>query len=465
MMTFKALGLSEDILQGVLAAGYSSPTPIQASAIPSACAGRDMIGCAQTGTGKTAAFVLPMLNNLSLNRPPRGGRPVRALVVTPTRELALQVEEAVTTYGKFTRLRSLAIYGGVSMGPQIRGLRRGADILVATPGRLLDHMERGNIDLSEVEILVLDEADRMLDMGFINDIRKIVAATPRQRQTLLFSATMDGEIRSFARTILSRDAEMIEIGERRNPAETVVQHACSVGQHQKMDLLVHVLQNEVVESVLVFSRTKRRADTITKKLSRQGFAVTALHSNKSQNQRQRALDGFKQGTFQILVATDIAARGIDVDTISHVINYDTPNQAEDYIHRIGRTGRAESSGDAITFVARDEESYLRDIEKHTGMRLTRKVYDDFEVEAEVSGGSAGGAGRSGGSGSGRSGRGGGSYSGNSRSGGSRSGGSWAGGGGSRSGRSGGGSGSGSASGSGGGRGQNGRGRRSSSGRR
>ena len=442
MMTFKALGLSEEILQGVLAAGYSSPTPIQAAAIPSACAGRDMIGCAQTGTGKTAAFVLPMLNNLSLNRPSHGGRPVRALVVTPTRELALQVEEAVTTYGKFTRLRSLAIYGGVSMGPQVRGLRRGADILVATPGRLLDHMNRGNIDLSEVEVLVLDEADRMLDMGFINDIRKIVAETPRDRQTLLFSATMEGDIKSFARTILSRDAEVIEIGERRNPAETVVQHACSVGQHQKMELLVHVLQNEVVESVLVFSRTKRRADTITKKLSRQGFAVTALHSNKSQNQRQRALDGFKQGTFQILVATDIAARGIDVDTISHVINYDTPNQAEDYIHRIGRTGRAEASGDAITFVAQDEESYLRDIEKHTGRRLTRKVYDDFELDAAVSGGS-------GGSSSARSGRGGGSYSGNSRSGGSRSG------------RSGGGSGSSS----GGGRGQNGRGRRSTSGRR
>ena len=458
MMTFKALGLSEDILQGVLAAGYSSPTPIQAAAIPSACAGRDMIGCAQTGTGKTAAFVLPMLNNLSMNRPPRGGRPVRALVVTPTRELALQVEEAVTSYGKFTRLRSLAIYGGVSMGPQIRGLRRGADILVATPGRLLDHMDRGNIDLSEVEILVLDEADRMLDMGFINDIRKIVAETPRQRQTLLFSATMEGDIQAFARTILSRDAELIEIGERRNPAETVVQHACAVGQHQKMDLLVHVLQNETVESVLVFSRTKRRADTITKKLSRQGFAVTALHSNKSQNQRQRALDGFKQGTFQILVATDIAARGIDVDTISHVINYDTPNQAEDYIHRIGRTGRAESSGDAITFVAQDEESYLRNIEKHTGRRLTRKVYDDFELDEVVSGGNSGGGSSSGRSSSGRSGRGGGSYSGNGRTGGSRSGRS---GGASRSGRSGGASRSGRSGGSSGGSG----GRRSSSGRR
>ncbi len=416
-MTFKALGLSEELLQGVLAAGYSSPTPIQAAAIPTACSGRDMIGCAQTGTGKTAAFVLPMLNNLSDNKPPRGGRPVRALVVTPTRELALQVEEAVTTYGKFTRHRSMTIYGGVSMGPQIRDLRRGADIVVATPGRLLDHMNRGNIDLSQVEILVLDEADRMLDMGFINDIKKIVAETPRNRQTLLFSATMAGEVRSFARTILARDAEIIEVGERRNPAETVVQHACSVAQHQKMDLLVHVLQNETIESVLVFSRTKRRADGITKKLSRQGFAVTALHSNKSQNQRQRALDGFKKGTFQILVATDIAARGIDVDMISHVINYDTPNQAEDYIHRIGRTGRAESSGDAITFVARDEESYLRNIEKHTGQRLNRKVYENFDGDVAVesqppSRSSSNGSGRSnngvsnyGRSGSGRSGSG------------------------------------------------------------
>ncbi len=342
-----------------------------------------MIGCAQTGTGKTAAFVLPMLNTLSQTRPPRGGRPVRALVVTPTRELALQVEEAITTYGKFTRQRSMTIYGGVAMAPQIRGLRRGADIVVATPGRLLDHMNRGNIDLSEVEVLVLDEADRMLDMGFINDIRKIVAETPRQRQTLLFSATMSRDVQSFARTILSRDAEVVEIGQQRNPAETVVQHVCSVAQHQKMDLLVHVLESEKLESVLIFSRTKRRADGITKKLSRQGFAVTAMHSNKSQNQRQRALDGFRRGTFQIMVATDIAARGIDVDTISHVINYDTPNQAEDYIHRIGRTGRAESSGDAITFVARDEESYLRNIERHTGQRLMRKVYDNFDGDTTV----------------------------------------------------------------------------------
>ncbi len=374
MMTFKNLGLTEKILQGVLAAGYSSPTPIQTAAIPVALTGRDMIGCAQTGTGKTAAFVLPLLDRLTNAPRPKGGRPVRALAVTPTRELALQVEQAIRAYGKFTPHRSVAIFGGVPMGPQIKALRRGVDIIVATPGRLLDHMERGNIDLSHVEVLILDEADRMLDMGFIPDIRKIVARTSKERQTLLFSATMPREVQKFARSILTPDAEFVEVGERRNPAETVVQHACSVASHQKMDLLLHVLQNEPIDNVLVFSRTKHRADRITRGLAKKGFTATALHSNKSQNQRQRALDGFKRGRFQILVATDIAARGIDVDTISHVINYDTPNQAEDYIHRIGRTGRAESTGDAITFVARDEESYLRNIERHTGQRLARKEY-------------------------------------------------------------------------------------------
>ena len=298
--------------------------------------------------------------------------------MTPTRELALQVEEAVRTYGKFTRQRSLAVFGGVSIQPQLKGLRRGAEIVVATPGRLLDHVDRGTIDLSQIEVLILDEADRMLDMGFIRDIRKIVAQTPKKRQTLMFSATMSGEIRSLARSILHPKAEFVEVGERRNPAETVLQHACSVPGHLKMDLLRHVLETESIENVLVFSRTKHRANRITKNLSRHGYAATALHSNKSQNQRQRALDGFKSGTFQILVATDIAARGIDVDTISHVINYDTPNQAEAYIHRIGRTGRAESTGDAITFVAGDEEGYLRDIERHTGKALTRKVYDGFD---------------------------------------------------------------------------------------
>ncbi|WP_457651436.1 DEAD/DEAH box helicase [Rhodocaloribacter sp.] len=381
MITFQALGLSREIINGILDAGYTTPTPIQAQAIPVAAEGRDLIGCAQTGTGKTAAFVMPMLSRLQTAPRPNKGRPVRALVVTPTRELAQQVEAAVRVYGKHTRFRSLAIYGGVGMHPQLNGLRRGVDIVVATPGRLLDHLRRGSLDLSQLEILVLDEADRMLDMGFLPDIRRIVAATPEPRQTMLFSATMPGPIRSLAETIMDRPT-LIEVGERRNPAETVTQQVCLVQPDRKMDLLFHLLQTESMDNVLIFSRTKHRADRIKRKLGQRGFSATVLHSNRSQSQRQRALSGFKNGQFQIMVATDIAARGIDVESISHVINYDTPNQAEDYIHRIGRTGRARTTGDAITFVAADERSYLRQIERHTGQRLTRKVYDGFEAENE-----------------------------------------------------------------------------------
>ncbi len=377
MMTFESLGLSGETLQGVLAAGYSTPTPIQTQAIPIAQAGQDLIGCAQTGTGKTAAFVLPLLDRLAASQSHGGSRRVRALVVTPTRELASQVEEAIRTYGRFTGLRSLAIYGGVGIQPQLKGLRRGVDVVVATPGRLLDHLGRGSLDLSRVEVLVLDEADRMLDMGFLPDVRKIVAAVPAKRQTLLFSATMPKPVQALANRILC-DPAFIEVGERRNPAETVVQQVCSVAAHQKMDLLLHVLYTETVENVLVFSRTKHRADRISRKLSKRGFASTVIHSNRTQGQRQRALGGFKRGTFKILVATDIAARGLDVDGISHVINFNTPNQAEDYIHRIGRTGRAQASGHAITFVAKEEEAFLRQIERHTGQRLTRKVYAGFE---------------------------------------------------------------------------------------
>ena len=384
MTTFNSLGLAGETLKGVLAAGYTSPTPIQVAAIPVAREGRDLIGCAQTGTGKTAAFVLPILQRLTEAPRPRNGRPIRALVVAPTRELALQVEAAVQSYGTFTRLRSMAIYGGVGMRPQIQKLRRGVDIVVATPGRLLDHMGRGTVNLSDVEVLVLDEADRMFDMGFIKDIRKIVEQTPKSRQTLLFSATMPKAILALTRSI-QHDPAFIEIGERRNPAETVVQQVCRVAPDAKMDLLRHVLQTEPTENVLVFSRTKHRADRIVKKLGKQGFAATVMHSNRSQGQRQRALEGFRDGTYQILVATDIAARGIDVDSISHVINYDTPNQAEDYIHRIGRTGRAEATGEAITFATRDEERYIHAIEHHTGQRLARKVYEGFEhgTPAEV----------------------------------------------------------------------------------
>jgi ATP-dependent RNA helicase RhlE len=380
MLTFKALGLSEDIIKSILDAGYTTPTPVQAQAIPVAATGQDLIGCAQTGTGKTAAFVLPMLSRL-MDGPRGKGRPVRALVVTPTRELAVQVEDAVRIYGKYTPLRSLAIYGGVGMKPQLNGLRRGVDIVVATPGRLLDHVRRGSLDLSQLQILVLDEADRMLDMGFLPDIRKIVDEAPKKRQTLLFSATMPGPVQKFARTIMYKP-EMIEIGERRNPAETVTQHVCMVPHTQKMDLLLHLLETEPMDNVLVFSRTKHRADRIQRKLGKKGFSATVMHSNRSQNQRQRALDGFKSGQFQIMVATDIAARGIDVDSISHVINFDTPNQAEDYIHRIGRTGRAETTGDAITFVASEEKGYLKRIERHTGKSLARLECADFEIDAE-----------------------------------------------------------------------------------
>jgi ATP-dependent RNA helicase RhlE len=386
MMTFKSLGLSDNVLRGVLEAGYSSPTEIQTQAIPPAGSGRDLIGCAQTGTGKTAAFVLPMLDRLTASGQNQNGssdrshrsryRPIRSLVVVPTRELAVQIEESVATYGRFVDIRSTAIYGGVGIGPQFRDLKRGVDVVAATPGRLLDHMERGSIDLSRVEILIVDEADRMFDMGFIRDIRKIVADTPRNRQTMLFSATMPGAVRDLAREILS-DPVHIEVGERRNPAESVIQQVCMVRQEHKMDLLFHVLNTEPVENVLVFSRTKHRADRIVKKLGQQGFNATVMHSNRSQSQRQRALDGFKNGRFSIMVATDIAARGIDVDGITHVINFDTPNQAEDYIHRIGRTGRADAGGDAITFVSGDEQKQLRDIERHTGQPLSRKVYPEF----------------------------------------------------------------------------------------
>lgn len=380
-MSFNSLGLSPNLLKSVSAAGYSKPTPIQSQAIPVALAGRDIIGCAQTGTGKTAAFVLPMLDRLSRHGASSHSRSPRALVVTPTRELALQVEESVRTYGRFASLFSQTIYGGVNIDQQIKRLRRGVDIVVATPGRLLDHMNRGTIDLSRIEVLVLDEADRMFDMGFINDIRKIVAEVPRKRHTMLFSATMPGAIRDLANSILT-SPEMITVGETRNPAETVTQQVCAVVKERKMDLLLHVLETEPVSNVIVFSRTKRGADRIMKKLGQRGFAATVMHSNRSQGQRQRALAGLKNGQYNILVATDIAARGIDVDGVSHVINYDTPNQAEDYIHRIGRTGRAEMTGDALTFVAHDEEAYLRDIERHTGKRLTRKIYDGFELTHE-----------------------------------------------------------------------------------
>lgn len=380
MTTFSSLGLSEQLLRGLEKAGYENPTPIQASAIPIALEGKDLTGCAQTGTGKTAAFVLPTLHKLltttaTANKNGGNGRhhtrPVRALVITPTRELALQVEASVRTYGKFTRLRSITVYGGVSMEPQYRAFRQGVDVVIATPGRLLDHINRGSIDLSGVETLVVDEADRMFDMGFINDLRKIVAKTPAERQTLLFSATMPKDVQDLAASI-QRTPEFIQVGERRNPADSVTQHFYRIAQDRKMDLLLHILRTEPVKSVLVFSKTKHRADRIAERLEKNRISAQAIHSNRTQNQRQRTLAGFKRGDFQVLVATDVAARGIDVDGISHVINFDTPNQAEDYIHRIGRTGRAQTTGDAMTFVSHEEERHVKAIERFTGKRFERR---------------------------------------------------------------------------------------------
>ena len=375
-MSFSKLGLTDQLVQGILATGYTAPTEIQSRAIPLAVQGKDIIGCAQTGTGKTAAFVLPLLNRLSAPHH-SARRHVRALILTPTRELAQQVEDFITGYGRFTSLQSLSVYGGVNMGNQLKRLARGVDIVIATPGRLLDHLNRRSIDLSKVEVLVLDEADRMFDMGFINDVRKIIAKVPADRQTLLFSATMSKEVRALTASI-QKHPELIEIGERRKPVETVSQHFYSIPQDQKMDLLFHILDTTAMDSVLVFSRTKHGADKISHRLERKGVKAVAIHSNRTQSQRDQALSGFKQGHFKVLVATDIAARGIDVEGISHVVNYDTPTFAEDYIHRIGRTGRATLKGDALTFVSREEQKHLRKIEHFVEKRFDLKRYPSFD---------------------------------------------------------------------------------------
>lgn len=376
-MGFTTLGLSDPVMQGVLAAGYTAPTPIQSLAIRPALEGRDIIGLAQTGTGKTAAFVLPVLDRLWAEKGDRARHaPPRALILTPTRELAQQIHKAVDTYGRFLAIRSVAIYGGVDMDKQLKIIHRGVDIVIATPGRLLDHMQRRSISLAEVRILVLDEADRMLDMGFIRDVRTIIAQVPASRQTMLFSATMPEEIASLADEVL-RDPETVEAGERRNPVETIEQHFYMVSQEVKTALLLHALEQESMESVLVFTRTKHGADKIARRLDRAGIATAAIHSNRSQGQRDRALEAFKKGSVRVLVATDIAARGIDVSGISHVVNFDIPQQPEDYIHRIGRTGRAGAEGDAITFVTKEDTQYVRRIEKYTGKHLTMRSYPGF----------------------------------------------------------------------------------------
>jgi ATP-dependent RNA helicase RhlE len=359
-MSFKILGLSDPLVRGILATGYKAPTEIQSQVIPSAIAGEDIIGCAQTGTGKTAAFVLPILNKLSHEHATKS-KHIKALILTPTRELALQIEQCILSYGRFLNLRTLTVYGGVNIKAQFSALNRGVDIIVATPGRLLDHMGRRSIDLRHVEVLVLDEADRMFDMGFINDVRKIIAVVPVKRQTLLFSATIPQEVKTLASGVMNHP-KMIQIGQQRNPIETITQHIYSVRKEEKMEVLLYMLKKGGMYSVLVFSRTKHGADRISHRLGRADIKSVAIHSDRTQGQRQRALEGFKRGKFQVMVATDIAARGIDVEGISHVINYDVPAFAEDYIHRIGRTGRATATGDAITLVSRDEEKYLHQIE-------------------------------------------------------------------------------------------------------
>ena len=381
-MSFSTIGLSPATLQGVSSSGFTIPTEIQRKAIPLALEGKDIIGCAPTGTGKTAAFVLPILTRLEQSSTGnKTGRYPRALILTPTRELAQQIEDAIIDYGKYTDLRPLSIYGGVGMGDQLLRLKQGVDIVVATPGRLMDHMERGSIVLSHVEILVLDEADRMYDMGFIQAVRSIIAKVPVRRQTLLFSATMSREVRSLVAGI-QKEPHLIEIGEPFTPVNTVDQHFYYIPQQSKMDLLLHVLERGAIETMLVFSRTKHGADKIARRLSQKGISSAAIHSNRSQSQRAKALEGFKQRRHKVLVATDLAARGIDVTGISHVVNYDTPVFAEDYIHRIGRTGRAEARGSALTFVSSDEEKYVKRIEYLIGKRFEMKEYPGFLYPAK-----------------------------------------------------------------------------------
>lgn len=378
-MAFTTIGLSDRLVQGILATGYTAPTEIQSQAIPAAIAGQDIIGCAQTGTGKTAAFVLPLLHRLTEVNPAPKGKAVRALILTPTRELAVQIERSIQNYGRFLKMRSLAVYGGTGMQGQLNILRRGVEIVVATPGRLMDHMQRNTIDLGQVEILVLDEADRMFDMGFINDVRRIIRAMPNDRQTLLFSATMSPEVKALVENV-QKSPVMIQIGRVNNPIDTITQYAYKVEQDMKQDFLLHLLKTTSMYSVLVFSRTKHGADRIRRRLERENITSVALHSGRTQGQRQQALDGFKRGKFQVMVATDIAARGIDVTGISHVINYDVPVVAEDYVHRIGRTGRAAATGDAITFVSREEEKSLTRIERFINRKLQLARHDTFSYK-------------------------------------------------------------------------------------
>ena len=384
-MSFTTLGLSDAIVRAVTEAGYTQPTPIQTQAIPAVMNGGDLLAGAQTGTGKTAGFTLPIVHRLSTDKigaaftNKSSQRSIRALILAPTRELAAQVEESVRTYGKYTNLNSAVIFGGVGINPQIKQLKQGIDILVATPGRLLDHMEQRTVDLSKVEILILDEADRMLDMGFIRDIKKVLAALPPKRQNLLFSATFSEEIKALADGLLNKPA-MIEVARRNSTVEVIAQKIHPVDRDKKHPMLSHLIKTNSWSQVLVFTRTKHGANKLVEQLGADGIGAMAIHGNKSQTARTKALSEFKTGDLQVLVATDIAARGIDIDQLPHVVNYDLPNIPEDYVHRIGRTGRAGATGEAVSLVCVDEHDMLKDIEKLIKQTLPRQVIEGFEPD-------------------------------------------------------------------------------------
>jgi ATP-dependent RNA helicase RhlE len=381
-MSFDNLGLSAELLRAVADQGYSEPTPVQSQAIPVIIQGKDILAGAQTGTGKTAGFTLPLLQHLSGATPGKGRRPVRALILTPTRELAAQVGESVATYGKYLPLTSTVIFGGVKINPQIQRLRAGVDIVVATPGRLLDHVSQRTLDLSAVEMLVLDEADRMLDMGFIHDIRKILGLLPKRRQNLLFSATYSSDIRKLADKLLDAPV-LIEVARRNIPTELVSQVVHPVDRERKRELLSFMVGSQNWRQVLVFTRTKHGANRLSQQLEKDGISSEAIHGNKSQGARTRALANFKRGEVRVLVATDIAARGLDIDQLPHVVNYELPNVPEDYVHRIGRTGRAGNEGQAVSLVCVDEHKLLGDIERLLKRDLSKIVIPGYEPDPAI----------------------------------------------------------------------------------
>jgi ATP-dependent RNA helicase RhlE len=381
-MTFSELGLAPALLRAIEATGYTTPTPIQQQAIPLAMLGHDLLAGAQTGTGKTAAFTLPMLHRLAMTPSAKnrfGGIGTRVLVLTPTRELASQVEESVREYGKFLQLTSTVIFGGVGMNPQINILRKGVDIVVATPGRLLDLNEQGKLDLSTVQMLVLDEADRMLDMGFLPDIKRVLTLLPKQKQTLFFSATFSDDIRKLAQGLLN-NPKSVQVTPSNTTVQRITQSHHLVGRGKKKALLTHIIQKHNWSQVLVFTRTKFGANSVAEHLTKHGIPALALHGNKSQAARTQALQGFKDGTIRALVATDIAARGIDIDDLPHVVNYEIPNVSEDYVHRIGRTGRAGRAGEAVSLVSLDEEGFFESIEHFTKQKIERIPMPEFAPE-------------------------------------------------------------------------------------